>query len=70
MTVTDESGRDVQWQVHFPPATVLAKRGWSAETFQPGDEVIASGHPSRQPGTHGLEYRGVTRGDGGPVVSR
>jgi hypothetical protein len=70
LTAIDDDGEQVQWQVHFPPATVLAKRGWSAETFRPGDEVVATGHPSRRPGTHGLEYRGITRGDGSPVVPR
>ena len=70
MNVRDVNGGEVQWQVHFAPATVLSKRGWSAETFQPGDEVVASGHPSRQPGTHGLEHRGITRGDGSPAVPR
>lgn len=68
--VVDEAGLTVAWQVHFPPATVLAKRGWSAETFQAGDRVIATGHPSRQPGTHGLEYRSIERADGTPVVAQ
>lgn len=63
-----EDGGSVQWQVHFPPASVLAKRGWSATTFRPGDEVVATGHPSRQPGTFGVEYQDLRRADGSPVV--
>jgi hypothetical protein len=59
VVATDADGAEVQWQVHFPPATVLAKRGYSATTFQAGDEVVATGNPSRQPGTHGIEYRGI-----------
>lgn len=70
INATDEAGNVVQWQVHFAPATVLSKRGFSPATFQPGDEVIATGHPSRQPGTHGLENRGITHADGSPVVPR
>lgn len=68
--VADESGGAVAWQVHFAPATALAKRGWTAETFRPGDRVIATGHPSRQPGTHGLEHRDLQRADDSPVVPR
>lgn len=68
--VVEESGEAVAWQIHFAPATVLAKRGWSAETFRAGDRVVATGHPSRQPGTHGLEHRGIERADGSPVVPR
>lgn len=63
-----EQGRAVQWQVHFAPASVLAKRGWTASTFKAGDEVVATGHPSRQPGTYGLEHRGLRRADGSPIV--
>lgn len=63
-----DNGGSVQWQVHFAPASVLAKRGWTADTFAAGDEVIATGHPSRQPGTYGLEHRGLRRADGSPVV--
>ena len=38
------------WAVQFAPATVLAKRGWTDQTFKPGDAVVATGHPSRAPG--------------------
>jgi hypothetical protein len=64
----DEQGERVVWAVQFAPATVLAKRGWTGETFEPGDEVIATGHPSRAPGTHGLEHRDIKRADGRAVV--
>jgi hypothetical protein len=61
-------GRTVLWAVQFAPATVLAKRGWTQQTFQPGDAVVATGHPSRAPGTYGLEQHGIERADGTPVV--
>jgi hypothetical protein len=63
-----EGGTTVQWQVHFAPASLLAKRGWTAATFKAGDQVVATGHPSRQPGTRGLEHRGLRRADGSPIV--
>jgi hypothetical protein len=64
----NDQGQKVVWAVQFAPATVLAKRGWTAETFKPGDVVVASGHPSRAPGTYGLEQRGIERADGSPLV--
>jgi hypothetical protein len=64
----DNQGQKVVWAVQFAPATVLAKRGWTEQTFKPGDPVVATGHPSRAPGTHGLEQRGIERADGSPIV--
>jgi hypothetical protein len=63
----DESGQKVQWDIQFAPATVLAKRGWNKQTFKPGETVIAKGHPSKAPGTYGMEVGTITRGDGSPV---
>ena len=64
----DEAGKKVLWEVQFAPATVLAKRGWTESTFKPGEAVVATGHPSRAPGTFGLEHRSIERADGSPVV--
>jgi hypothetical protein len=64
----DESGQKVVWAVQFAPATVLVKRGWTEQTFKPGDAVVATGHPSRAAGTYGLEHRGLERADGSPIV--
>jgi hypothetical protein len=64
----NEAGERVVWAVQFAPATVLAKRGWTDQTFKPGDVVVASGHPSRAAGTYGLEHRGLERADGSPIV--
>jgi len=61
-------GEKIIWEVQFAPATVLAKRGWTEQTFKPGDQVVATGHPSRAPGTYGLEQRGLERADGSPLV--
>jgi hypothetical protein len=66
-TVND-AGEKTVWAVQFAPATVLAKRGWTDQTFKPGDAVVATGHPSRAPGTYGLEHRGLERADGRPIV--
>jgi hypothetical protein len=64
----NEQGESVVWAVQFAPATLLAKRGWTDQTFMPGDAVVATGHPSRAPGTYGLEHRSLERADGSPIV--
>ena len=66
--VIAENDEPVTWQIEFPPATVLAKRGWTPETFVPGQEIAARGHPSRAPGTYGMAAGAqITREDGSPV---
>jgi hypothetical protein len=64
----EPGGAKTVWEVQFAPASLLAKRGWTDETFKPGDEVIVTGHPSRAPGTYGIEHRTIERADGTPVV--
>jgi hypothetical protein len=64
---TAENGEKIVWEVQFAPATVLGKRGWNKQTFKPGETVIANGHPSRAPGTYGMEVGTITRGDGSPI---
>lgn len=68
LETTADNGERIVWQVQFAPATVLAKRGWTTETFVPGEEIVATGHPSRAPGTFGLEHRDIARADGSPIV--
>lgn len=64
---TNEKGQKITWDVQFAPATVLGKRGWNKETFKPGETVIAKGHPSKAPGTYGMEIQTITRADGTAV---
>ena len=68
VAAVDEAGNRVVWEVQFAPATVLVKRGWTDQTFKAGDAVVATGHPSRAPGTFGLEHRSIERADGSPIV--
>ena len=65
--VKGEDGKSIEWQVQFAPATILGRRGWTVETFQPGQEVVVTGHPSRAPGTFGLEHQKIARADGSPI---
>ena len=62
--VTDDKGAKTEWVVEFVGPVRLAKLGWSAKTFTPGETVTVSGHPSRAPGTHGISSASVARADG------
>ena len=63
----DAEGEIRVFEIGFAPATVLAKRGWSTETFQEGDVIHAKGHPSKAPGTYGLSGAAIHRADGTEV---
>jgi hypothetical protein len=66
--VIGESNEPVTWQIEFAPATVLAKRGWNPETFVPGQDIAARGHPSRAEGTYGMAAGAeITREDDSQV---
>ena len=62
--VTDEKGAKVEHVVEFVGAVRLAKLGWTAKTFIPGETVTVNGHPSREPGTYGISSGTVARADG------
>ncbi len=62
--VTDANGAKTEWTIEFVGPVRLAKIGWSSKTFTPGEMVTVSGHPSREPGTHGISSASVARADG------
>ena len=64
LEVAEPNGETVEWKLLFPPAAVLMRRGWTAEQFVPGEVITARGHPSRQPGTHGMARLTIARSDG------
>ena len=49
--------------------THLRRRGYTAETFKPGDVIVVRGYPARVQTANGLLVVGnPTREDGSPVV--
>jgi len=64
IAVTEDNGAKVVYVVEFIGAVRLAKMGWTAKTFVPGEVVTVTGHPSRAPGTHGISSAQVARADG------
>lgn len=68
--VVDAKGVATEWDVSYGGSAVshLKKRGYSAQTFKPGDVVIVKGHPTQLKEAHGLliETGNPTREDGTP----
>lgn len=70
LEVVDEKGVAHEWDVSYGGSAVahLKRRGYTAETFKPGDIIIVKGHPTVLEGAHGLLIEGgnPTREDGTP----
>ena len=55
------TGEPVTWSVEWAGAGRLGRRGVTAETLKPGDHVIITGQPGRNPGAHRLHLVTITR---------
>lgn len=64
---TLEKGDVVRWDVQLVAVNVLARRGWSAESLVPGDQVIARLHPASNGRRYG-KLSSIIRADGSPVA--
>ncbi len=47
MSVVDESGELVAWQIETYPPGMLVRKGLTPATLLPGETISASGNPSR-----------------------
>ena len=68
--VTGPDGRAEKWDLSFGGSAVapLRRRGYTAQSFKPGEVVIASGNPARSKSFRGILIRGgITREDGTPI---
>ena len=67
LEVTTPDGEVEEWDVSFggSAAGPLRRRGYTPESFTPGEIVVVSGSPARAEDAHGLLVRGgITREDG------
>jgi hypothetical protein len=62
MTAPDAKGREVEWVLEGGSTGSLARRGWSATTFIPGDRVKAVVAPLKDGSRGGL--MGIVTKDG------
>ena len=58
---TDESGETTRWAIEWQGATALGAGGVSAATLLPGDPVIITGNPSRNPAEHRIRMLTIKR---------
>ena len=65
--VPDGKGGTVTWGVEGMSPNYLARRGWSKNTFRPGDKVTLTIRPMRDGSPGGMFVRG-TLADGKPVT--
>ena len=56
-------GRQEAWEIEGRPPGVLARSGWSKNTFKPGDTITVDFSPARDGSRTGLTTR-VTLADG------
>src|SRR5688572_6978719 len=70
LEVIDEKGVAHEWDVSYGGSAVshMKRRGYTAETFKPGDTIIVKGHPTVLKDAYGLLIEGgdPTREDGRP----
>ncbi len=75
LEVTGADGTVAEWDLSYGGSAVthLVRRGYTADTFKPGEMITAKGRPALLEGSHGLLMEGTgdpTREDGTPVVER
>ena len=66
--VTDEAGVTAVWSLQFASLAILIRSGITANSFQPGDQIIAVGHPSRNPESNGMAGIQATKEDGTVLI--
>ena len=57
----DESGAVVRWAVEWQGGGQLGSSGISAQTLKPGDPVVITGNPGRDPGEHRMRMVSLKR---------
>lgn len=75
LEVVNAQGVAEEWDLSYGGSAVthLARRGYTADTFKPGDMIKAKGHPALLEGARGLLMEGTgdpVRADGTPIIQR
>lgn len=63
VTVTEENGQTREWALETSSPASLARRGWTQDTLEPGDQITVTFNPMRD-GSLGGELESVTLSDG------
>ena len=57
----DDKGQVQTWAVEWGGGGQLSRDGVSRDTLKPGDHVIVSGNPGRNPADHRIRMRSISR---------
>jgi hypothetical protein len=57
----DDKGQMQTWAVEWGAGGQLGRQGVTRETLKPGDDVIVTGYPGRDPADHRLRMLTITR---------
>ncbi len=57
----DENGEMQRWGVEWGAPNQLGQQNVTRETLKPGDHVLITGHPGRNPSEHRLRMRSISR---------
>ena len=57
----DEKGEMVTWAIEWGGGGQLSRDGVSRDTLKPGDHVIITGNPGRNPEDHRVRMRSIKR---------
>jgi hypothetical protein len=57
----DDKGQMQTWAVEWGAGGQLGRQGVTRETLRPGDDVIITGYPGRDPADHRLRMLTITR---------
>jgi len=61
LTATDDKGASQVWSIEWGGGAQLAQEHVTRETLKPGDHVIVSGNPGRDPNEHRIRLRKIVR---------
>jgi len=61
LAVVDESGNRQKYSVEWSNPARLKQAGFSADSFKPGDHLVVTGSPGRNPAEHRLHLRTIRR---------
>ena len=57
----DEKGQTQRWAVEWGGGSQLGTQGVTRETLKPGDHVVVTGNPGRNPEDHRMRMRSIVR---------
>ena len=57
----DDKGQVIRWAVEWGAGGQLGRQGVTRDTLKPGDHVIITGNPGRNPEDHRLRMVNITR---------